>query len=952
MQDLRIYKGVAKYNDSFVVPATSPDVLPETPSGVSGGSKLTKITDGAVSFDGSGDSLKVPDSSDLAFGTGEFTVEMFFYTNTVSGNDVLYDSRASTGSPTDGFSIVRNNDQLRTYTSGAYKITPSTFRVASNRWYHLAITRESTTQKMYIDGELVGSATVSNDFSQQKATIGSDVNKSENWDGFISNVRLIKGTALYTSRFTPPTRALTNVTNTKLLCCQSNSEGPQKTAVIPSATGTATAMWPLNSDIGDDSGNNNTLTENGGSTSFTSAASNSFGITNAANFAKDGKYLSYAVTPASAWTIDGYVRLETTTTSAPYILGWNGQNGSDTCFGFPSDGSRKFSIFGSSNLNTDVVAEIGRWYHIRMTTNSTSDLALYVDGVLLGRSTTSDGGPASPITIGDVQSGRFSGQIAGVRYTPTDLGAPPLGGETTSSGVTSNSPSVGVGLAGDVSATNFNPFNTDINTVRGQETGYPTFNPLDKLSTNTLSNGNLSSTASATAAVRATKTFPKTGKWYVEYSMDAVTTNGYPVTGISKPSINLGAYSTSGIVAVRPVGSGKDLGWVIDGTDTPSNYMWTGFASSDGDTMQIAYNADEGAFYMGVNNFWWGLSGSNAIRVSTADMINGTNSAKDVSNEEYFAWSMPYTNAEVSINFGQKPFKFSPPEGFQPLNDANVRPETVIARPDQYVGVTTYTGNNTVGRIIDIGRNADLVWVKKRTAENHILVDTVRGANNFLMSDSTNAANTSGGPITGIGATVYNGFIVDNNGYVNANNAAYVCWNWKAGGSKNTFNVDDVGYASAAAAGLDGGTATVTGASVGTKQGFSIIKYTTTTDAGNFTVSHGLSEAPKFIITRKIASGNWVTGHDDLGWTKYLFLNTTAAESTDANAWGNISPTSSVFGGNDSNFYGNGVEQISYIWHDVPGLQKFGTYEGLGGTANGSFVELGFRPAIVWVKKY
>ena len=108
---------------------------------MSGGSKLTKVTDGAVSFDGSGDSLKAPDSSDLAFGTGEFTVEMFFYANTVSGNDVLYDSRAATGSPADGFSIVRNSNQLRTYTSGAYKITPSTFRVATNRWYHLAITR-------------------------------------------------------------------------------------------------------------------------------------------------------------------------------------------------------------------------------------------------------------------------------------------------------------------------------------------------------------------------------------------------------------------------------------------------------------------------------------------------------------------------------------------------------------------------------------------------------------------------------------------------------------------------------------------------------------------------------------------------------------------------------------------------------------------------------------------
>ena len=45
----------------------------------------------------------------------------------------------------------------------------------------------------------------------------------------------------------------------------------------------------------------------------------------------------------------------------------------------------------------------------------------------------------------------------------------------------------------------------------------------------------------------------------------------------------------------------------------------------------------------------------------------------------------------------------------------------------------------------------------------------------------------------------------------------------EAGGNKNTFNVDDVGYASAAAAGLDGGSLTVTGASVGTKQGFSIM---------------------------------------------------------------------------------------------------------------------------------
>jgi len=187
------------------------------------GGGAAAVEKGSVSFDGNGDSLKVPDSSDLAFGTGEFTVEMWFYADTVSGNDVLYDSRAATGNPTDGFSIVRNGNQLRTYTSGAYQITPSSFTVSTSTWYHLAVTRESSTQKMYIDGVEVGSATVSNNFSQPKAMIGSDVNGNESWDGFISNVRLIKGTALYTSEFTVPTAPLTNVTNTKLLCCQSPS---------------------------------------------------------------------------------------------------------------------------------------------------------------------------------------------------------------------------------------------------------------------------------------------------------------------------------------------------------------------------------------------------------------------------------------------------------------------------------------------------------------------------------------------------------------------------------------------------------------------------------------------------------------------------------------------------------------------------------------------------------
>ena len=172
----------------------------------------------------------------------------------------------------------------------------------------------------------------------------------------------------------------------------------------------------------------------------------------------------------------------------------------------------------------------------------------------------------------------------------------------------------------------------------------------------------------------------------------------------------------------------------------------------------------------------------------------------------------------------------------------------------------------------------------------------------------------------------------------------------KAGGNKNTFNVDDVGYATAAAAGLTGGSYSLTGASVGTKQGFSIVQWTHSSGTAG-TINHGLLESPTFIIYKSSANDTrWTVGHNSLGWNTGLVLDIKCKIArSDPAYFNNTAPTSSVFSIGDTGQIGNG-NTLAYLWHDVPGLQKFGKYIG-NGSSDGPYVELGFRPTVLMDKK-
>jgi len=155
---------------------------------------------------------------------------------------------------------------------------------------------------------------------------------------------------------------------------------------------------------------------------------------------------------------------------------------------------------------------------------------------------------------------------------------------------------------------------------------------------------------------------------------------------------------------------------------------------------------------------------------------------------------------KVSANFGQKPFKYAPPQGFLPLNSASATPETVITRPDHYVDVDTYTGTtpNPLERS-NFSFAPDFLWFKSRAgSRDHALFDTVRGRAQGLKSNGTDAQAASGAT-QDLVSFDNNGFTVGEIFRWSSTNRdeSLVVWAWKAGGNKNTFNVDDVGYASA-----------------------------------------------------------------------------------------------------------------------------------------------------------
>ena len=258
---------------------------------------------------------------------------------------------------------------------------------------------------------------------------------------------------------------------------------------------------------------------------------------------------------------------------------------------------------------------------------------------------------------------------------------------------------------------------------------------------------------------------------------------------------------------------------------------------------------------------------------------------------------------------------------------------STISKSSSYFNSTIYTGNGTVDTALTTGTfQPDLTWFKNRgTTESHMWMDAVRGATNYIQSNSTAAQGTSADKISAFTST---GVTLGSGAETNENSQPLVCWAWKANGSGSANSDGSIN-------------STV---SVNTTSGFSIVQYTGTGSAA--TIGHGLGAVPKMIIVKRTnTTGGWTVYHSSVGNTKYLYLNTTAAEATASSIWNNTSPTSSVFTvGTDGEVNGSGSTYIAYCFADVEGFSKFSSYTG-NGVADGTFVYLGFKPAFIVIKR-
>lgn len=700
----------------------------------------------------------------------------------------------------------------------------------------------------------------------------------------------------------------------------------------------------------------------------------------------DSSYLTFTPSSATAgtWTVSFWVKRGDLSNTTQYIY-YSGAVNARGGFYFLSDGRFGVSPFNSSGANMNrfsvpVYRDPAAWYHIVITANGittsnlSTNLVIYVNGVAIETTQTSQSSPTGGDRINDAQAKRISGLspsggqhfdgylaewhwIDGTVYNQNNFGEF-KNGIWTAKEVTGLS----YGAAGYyLNFADSSDIGNNANTTDGTNDWTPsgivasdvvpdsptnnfgTMNPLDKNSM-TVSEGNLQVVPSGDyKAIRGTFGIPTSGKWYFEARYltpggGNVQDNQVGIVTASNVLTGSSPYPQAFTYGVGYLG----LGQINRGGSAAQSSLT---AVTAGKVLGVAVNVDddEVQFY---------LDGS---AVGTAEQLVST-------TEPNFAFYVGATNRGVVFNFGQDStfagavsaggnadangigdFAYAPPANHLALCTSNLSEPTIgpnsgtNEQADDYFETVLYAGTGSTQSITGIFQ-PDFVWIKARdgagSGRQHMLFDSIRGATKVLRSHLNNAEVTVSTSLTSFNS---DGFTIGSDSDVNTNSENFVAWNWKAGGT---------------AVSNTNGTIT-SSVSASQDAGFSIISWTGAGADG--TIGHGLTQTPEFFMTKdRDNARNWEGFHKDLTAGYVLYLNLTNAQNNTGNTYFqggfSASGTNNTTIALSSYLAQTGRPMIGYAFHSVEGYSKIGSYTG-NGNSDGTFVYTGFRPAWIMTKR-
>jgi len=462
---------------------------------------------------------------------------------------------------------------------------------------------------------------------------------------------------------------------------------------------------------------------------------------------------------------------------------------------------------------------------------------------------------------------------------------------------------------------------TDVPTLTDADAGnFCTLNPLQNGGL-TITNGNLTWAGAGSSVKCATGSIAMTsGKWYFEAL----------ITGSSSGNWYSGVCNLSPTLTSAPSATATGWGLLTGGGGTvlykSNNNNLTSLSSSSvtGSVVGFAIDVDAGKIWFAQNGNWLEGSPSAGTGASYTN-LTGT--------------QIPYvagydSNDKGSVNFGQRPFSYTPPTGYKALNTYNL-PDPTIADGEDYFNAVTYTGDGASNHAVTgIGFQPDFVWLKNRnSAQNYSSYDVIRGATKILYSNLINAESTD---LNSLKSFDSDGFTVGSTSAVNSGGDAFISWNWKANGS-GVSNTD--------------GSITST-VSANTSSGFSVVTYTGT--GANTTVGHGLGIAPSMVIYKKRnAAYDGCVYHSALGPTQRMILfavDPGIGVATDSLFFNNTAPTSTTLSlGTRDHLNGSSQTYVAWCFAPVEGFSAFGSYAG-NSSSDGPFVYCGFKPRWIMIR--